>query len=230
MCYNGGMLEVDGVLATAYELKVPLVALRQLALSLDGAGEHDERVRSEMVSVSERAMRQVNDLITMRRLKDGLFEMESVAVREVCDAVSLELEKLFGYNQKHLRIKYLNRSKLVVANRDLLYRVIYNFLLNAMHYSDEETLLTVKDCRGKVQVAIRDYGPMLPVGLWRELKNGWLEKPTEIAMRTGSSGLGLFVASKFSQYMGAKVGAVRHRDGTSFFVNLSISKQARLFE
>lgn len=223
--------EVDGILIAAHELKAPLAVLRQLAFALpemDGSGEH---VRSEMVSVSERAIRQVNDLAKIRRLEDGLFEMEPVAVREVCDAVSQELRHLFKYNKRGMVIDYRNKSRLVVANRELLYSVVYNFMLNAMHYSSSDTKaeLVVQDCRGKVRVSVRDYGPMLPIGVWREVKRGWVEKPTSIAMRPGSSGLGLFIASRFARYMGAVVGAVRHRDGTSFYVELPISKQASLF-
>lgn len=223
--------EINGILVAAHELKAPLAVLRQLALSFDEMDTRGEHLRSEMVSVSERAIRQVNDLVKIRRLEDGLFEMEPVAVREVCDAVSRELEYLFRYNRRDLYIKYTNRARLVSANRDLLYSVIYNFLLNAMHYSGEETRaeLIVRDFQDKVKVIIRDYGPALPVEVWREMKRGWIEKPTSIAMRPGSSGLGLFIASRFSRYMNAKVGAVRHRDGTSFFVELPISKQASLF-
>ena len=105
-------------------------------------------------------------------------------------------------------------------------------MLNALHYSGVNTRseLVIKDVRGKVRVDIRDYGPSLPVNVWREIKQGWVEKPLSVAMRAGSSGLGLFIASRFSQYMGANVGAVRHRDGTSFYVELPISKQASLFE
>lgn len=223
--------EVDGVLIAAHELKAPLAVLRQLALGFDGAGAGDEHIRAEMISVSERAMRQVNDLARVRRLEDGLFVMEPVAVREVCDAVSHELKHLFGYNQRDLKVKYTNKAKLVTANRELLYSVVYNFLLNAMHYATGGTQaeLTVRDMRESVKVAVRDYGPALPIEIWRELQRGWMEKPTSIAMRPGSSGLGLFIASKFSRYMNAKVGAVRHRDGTSFYVELPISKQASLF-
>ena len=224
--------EVDGILVAAHELKAPLAVLRQLAFAFDGAGTRDEHIRSEMVSVSERAIKQVNDLAKVRRLEDGLFVMEPVVVREVCDAVSRELSYLFRYNQRDLFVKYTNKSKLVTANRELLYSVVYNFLLNAMHYSGEETRaeLVVKDFRDKVKVIVRDYGPALPMDVWREMKRGWVEKPTSIAMRPGSSGLGLFIASRFSRYMGANVGAIRHRDGTSFYVELPISKQASLFE
>lgn len=223
--------EVDGILVAAHELKAPLAVLRQLALSFDEMDTAGEHIRAEMVRVSERAIKQVNDLAKIRRLEDGLFVMEPVAVRAVCDEVSQELNYLFNYNKRDLFIKYSNRARLVTANRELLYSVIYNFLLNAMHYSGEKTRseLIVKDYYDNVKVIVRDYGPALPMDVWRELKGGFLEKPTSIAMRPGSSGLGLYIASKFSRYMNAKVGAVRHRDGTSFYVELPISKQASLF-
>lgn len=223
--------EVDGILVTAHELKAPLAVLRQLAFGIEGAGASDEHIRNEMVSVSERAIRQVNDLARIRRLEDGLFVMEPVAVREVCDAVSHELEYLFRYNKKTICTKYCNNSRLVSANRELLYSVVYNFLLNAMHYANKntKTVLQVRDVRDRVKITVRDYGPALPIDIWRKIKNGKLDSPTSIAMRPGSSGLGLYIASKFSRYMNAEVGAVRHRDGTSLYVELSVSKQASLF-
>ena len=223
--------EVDGILVAAHELKAPLAVLRQLALGLPEMEQTGEQMRNEMVSVSERAIKQVNDLTKIRRLEEGLFVMEPVAVRAVCDEVTRELAYLFDYNRRDLFIKYSNRARLVMANRDLLYSVVYNFLLNAMHYSGEGTRaeLVVKDFKDKVKVVIRDYGPALPMDVWREMKRGFIEKPTSIAMRPGSSGLGLYIASRFSRYMNAKVGAVRHRDGTSFYVELPVSRQASLF-
>ena len=157
--------------------------------------------------------------------------MSPVSVRGVCDEVARELQSLFMFNKRDLVIKYSNRERLVIANHDLLYSVVYNFCLNAVHYSGEQTesRLVVQDHQGKVRVSVRDFGPALPMDVWRELKRGWINRPTSIAMRPGSSGLGLFIASKFSKYMNAEVGATRHRDGTSFFVELTVSKQASLF-
>ncbi len=225
--------EVSGILVAAHELKAPLGVLRQLALSTEFEKDPDElnRIREQMVDVSERAIKQVNDLTKIARLEDGLFKMEPVSVRGVCDEVTRELQSLFMFNQRDLRIHYCNRSRLVIANRDLLFSVIYNFCLNAVHYSGHETLsrLVVQDHAGKVRVSVRDFGPALPMDIWRELKRGWVKKPTSIAMRPGSSGLGLYIASKFSKYMNAEVGAIRHRDGTSFFIELPISEQASLF-
>lgn len=225
--------EVNGILVAAHELKAPLCLLKQLAFSMELATDENDRkrIQNQMVTVSDRALRQVEDLTKISRLPDGLFEMEPVAVRAVCDEVTAELRTLFRFNHRNLEIEYRNRNRLVYANRDLLYSVVYNFCLNAMHYSDEETRseLTLSDKDGLVRLDVRDFGPALPVDVWRSLKKGWVEKPTSIAMRPGSSGLGLYIASKFSQYMNANVGAVRHRDGTSFFVELLPSKQASLF-
>ena len=226
--------EVNGILVAAHELKAPLSVMRQLALSFDFQNSNEaklEHIRSEMISVSERAIKQVNDLTKISRLEDGLFTMEPVSVRAVCDDVTRELNYLFRYNKRNLFVKYSNHAKLVMANQDLLYSVIYNFLLNAVHYSGAETRseLLVQDTRDKVKIVVRDFGPALPMDVWRAIKHGWIEKPTSIAMRPGSSGLGLYIASKFSRYMHAEVGAIRHRDGTSFYVELPISKQANLF-
>lgn len=219
------------MLVAAHELKAPLAVIRQLALLLpemDASGEH---MRSEMIDVSERAIRQVNDLAKIRRLEDGLFEMEPVAVRAVCDDVTRELGYLLGQEHRHMKVKYRNRMKLVNANRELLYSVVYNFVLNAIHYANTGTSaeLIVGDVGDRVKVVVRDYGPTLPVEIWRKMNHGWLEQPVAMAMRPGSSGLGLYIASKFSRYMGAEVGAIRHRNGTSFFVELPISRQASLF-
>lgn len=223
--------EVEGIMVVAHELKAPLAVLRQLALGLPEVDADIRRTRLEMVSVSERAIKQVNDLTKIKRLEDGLFVMEPVAVRAVCDEVTRELDYLFNYNRRDLFVKYSNQKRLAVANRELLYSVVYNFLLNAVHYSGEGTRaeLIVRDFKDRIRVSVRDYGPILPIDVWREMKRGWIKKPTSIAMRPGSSGLGLYIASKFSRAMGANVGAVRHRDGTSFYVELLTSKQANLF-
>ena len=53
--------------------------------------------------------------------------------------------------------------------------------------------------------------------------------PQEIAMRPGSSALGFYIASKFSKYMKAEVGATRHNDGVSFFVKLPTTRQMSIW-
>lgn len=224
--------EVNNIFVAAHELKTPLTLLRQLALSMDledGASLKD--TRDKMIQVSERALRQVNDLTKISRLEDGLFELEPVSIRAVCDEVTSELRFLYRENHRDIFEKYTNKSRLVIANRDLLHSVIYNFCANAMHYSDEGTRaeISVRDRKGRVEIQVRDFGPELPTKIWKEMKRGWINEPTSIAMRPGSSGLGLYIASKFSRFMNGEVSAIRHKDGTSFTLILPVSTQTNLF-
>lgn len=220
----------SSVVVVAHELKAPLALMRQLALSIeledDLAGA--QKVSEQIVATSERALRQVNDLTKVARLEDAMFEMEPVNPRVVCDEVLAELWKYFRFNRRELSIEYKNKRKLVVGNRQLLFSVVYNFCLNAMNYGGEElpSRVIVRDLqRNKVRVEVRDYGPAVPTKIWRQIKDGVVKQPVDIAMRPGSSGLGLYIAAKFANYMQSDFGLIRHRDGTSFYIDLPVSGQ-----
>lgn len=233
MLYNIYMaVEVNGILVAAHELKAPLCLMRQLVLAL-GLAERPEtksHLYAQLVEVSERSMRQIEDLTKIARLEDSFFATEPVSVRGVCETVVREIEPLFQHEHRSLKFTYANRSRLAIANRDLLHSVVYNFCVNALRYSEDATLsqLTVQDHQQKIRISVRDYGPALPNEIYQCLQSGRLDQPTQIAMRPGSSGLGLYIASEFARHMQAKIGAIRHRDGTSFYVDLPISKQATL--
>lgn len=225
-------VEVNGFLVAAHELKAPLCLMRQLTLALNLADNSSIRskLQNQLIEVSERALRQVEDLSKISRLEDGLFDTGPVSVRGVCDEVLRELTPLFGYEHKNISLQCHNKSRLAIANHDLLHSIVYNFCVNAMRYSENNSCsrLSVSEQKGSIRVGVRDFGPALPTKIWRELQTGRLDAPTSIAMRPGSSGLGLFIASEFAHYMHAKIGAIRHYDGTSFFVDLPISKQLSL--
>lgn len=227
-------MEVNGFLVAAHELKAPLCLMRQLALALDftSSPEQSTHLKSELVKVSERALRQVNDLSKIARLEDDLFQTEPVSVRGVCDTVIKEVSTLFHFERRTLTSSYSNKSRLAIANRDLLYSVIYNFCINALRYSESgsESRLSISDHKNHIRINVRDFGPALPMQVWREISGGYLAAPTSIAMRPDSSGLGLYIASEFARHMHARLGAVRHKDGTSFFVELPVSTQASLLE
>ena len=226
-------MEVSGILVAAHELKAPLTVLRQLALTLENQPDPATRdyLCQQMVTVSDRALRQVNDLAKIARLEDGLFVSEPVSVRGLCDQVLAELAPLYQGHDRALAAAYHNKSRLAFANRDLLYSAIYNFCVNALHYSEAHTTsqLTASEHHGRLRIRVRDFGPALPTTVWRRLQTGFLDQPTPVAMRPGSTGLGLYISSQFARHMRAQLGAIRHRDGTSFFIELPVSKQASLF-
>lgn len=199
---------VCGLSEMARELKAPIATLRQLALLFDEGRTDAKQIQTEMVEVSELAIRQVNDLMRLERLERGDYEMEPVAVRAVCAEACGELAKVTG-KARAVEVECRNRIPLVVANRELLISAVYNFLLNAAIAAQDAVQLTLHDTRDGVQIAVRDFGP------------------ASMAMRP--SELPLTIATRFLRYMRAETEVVRHRDGMSFCMWLPRSRQGMLW-
>ncbi|MCD8561477.1 ATP-binding protein, partial [Candidatus Saccharibacteria bacterium] len=76
---------------------------------------------------------------------------------------------------------------------------------------------------------VRDYGPALSSDLWRQLQERLSVAPQSVhASGRESSGLGLYLASQFAEAMHGRIGAVRHKDGATFYVELQASAQLSL--
>lgn len=226
--------EVSSLTAAAHELKSPLALMRQLALRLETGEVSDEQRRliQQITLTSERALRLTSDLTRSARLHDALFELEPINPEQLCRDVVAELGPLFEAHGRSLAVSHRSHPLLLVANRDLLRRIIMNFSDNALHYSQPGTAVHMQiqalKKSGTVRVGIRDYGPALSSDMWRQLQKKLTDAPQTIHARPQSSGLGLFIASQFAEVMQGTIGATRHRDGATFYVELQASQQLSL--
>lgn len=233
-----GELQTDGLpftVAAAHELKAPLALIRQLSLSLE-QGRWNEAEQRRMLRhitlTSEGALRLTADLTRATRLEDSLFELTPINPRELCEEVAHELTPLFRAKNRELRVSADRRPLLAVANRDLLRRIIINFSDNALQYADTTTPVTLRatsaTCGERVKISVRDYGPAVPTDVWKTVKRHLGRAPQTLQNRPGSSGLGLYLAGQFADAMNGRIGATRHRDGATFYVELLSSRQLRL--
>lgn len=226
--------EVSSLTAAAHELKSPLALMRQLALQLEAGDVTDEQRRlvQQITLTSERALRLTSDLTRSARLDDALFDVEPINPEQLCRDIVTELAPLFEAHGRSLAVSHRTHPLLLVANRDLLRRIIMNFSDNALYYSQPGTavhmqIVALKKA-GTVRVGIRDYGPALSADMWRKLQKKLTHSPQSIHARPQSSGLGLFIASQFAEAMQGTIGATRHRDGATFYVELQASQQLSL--
>jgi signal transduction histidine kinase len=217
-----------GVLGFVHDMKAPISLLRQLGLSLDMEMSEGERrqVAQEIVATSERALRQVMDLLKVARLDEAMFYMEPVSVRGVVEAATREAEGYFAGAGERVRRKFSGKVRLVSANRELLGSIIGNFLTNAAKHSEKAEVL-VRETEGRVRIAVRDFGPGVSERVYRAVNTG-VNEPFITATRPGSSGIGLYAASRFAEFMNGRIGVTRHRDGAEFFVDLLPSAQMGL--
>lgn len=226
---------LPSIVAAAHELKSPLALMRQLSLMLESESNTEserQRMLRQISLTSERALRLTSDLTKSVRLSDAMFELEPINPCQVCEDTIHEMMPLF--NAHNVKIKLSNRrhSYLLVANRDLLKRIIMNFSDNALQYADENSQIEIKvsACRGgkSIRLGVRDYGPAVPKCALKMIKNDLKFAPAPVHARPQSSGLGIYIASQFAAAMNGEIGITRHRDGATFYVDLQASNQLSL--
>lgn len=221
-------------MVAAHELKSPLSLIRQLALALEGgdvSAAECERLYAQIRLTSERALRLTSDVTRSVRAGETLFDLEPLNPLNLCDDVAHELAPLYKAHGRTIAVQHRTQAPLVVANRDLLRRVLLNFGDNALHYAGDHmpVELSVRSHQERVRVGVRDYGPALSADSWRTLQGRLAaQAPQALHSRPQSSGLGLSIARHFAELMNGTVGAVRHRDGATFYVDVDASHQMSL--
>ncbi|MGH7218618.1 MAG: sensor histidine kinase, partial [Candidatus Microsaccharimonas sp.] len=169
-----GRYEVTPLIAAAHELKAPLALVRQLALRLEDeslSAAERQRLLQQTILTSERALRLTSDLTKSARLDSALFSLEPVNPEQICRDIVSELAPLFDAYDKRVQVKSRKHPLLLVANRDLLRRILLGFSDNALHYSTPGTAvhlqITALKKAGVVRIGVRDYGPALSSDMWR---------------------------------------------------------------
>ena len=224
---------LPSVLVAAHELKTPLSLIRQLTLMLgdDLTSEVDKKqIQQRIVQTSEQALQLTVDLANSANLTPSLFPLEPVNPLAICQQMAAETRfNAVLYVRKISWPRSGRNSRLILANRTLLGRILANFLNNALKYTedDSEIKVSVKAVGGAVRLSVRDFGPMMSLKEYRRLLDEMDARKT-VRTRPESSGLGIYVASQFARAMNGQIGLIRHRDGLTFYVDMPISRQLSL--
>lgn len=231
---GGGVTSrISSIGVAAHELKSPLVLLRQLSIELQhenlSEGERS-RILEQMTHISEKALRLTGDL-TRVESQATLFDLSPINPLDVASDVRYELQSLYKAHDRTLKVRRIRNLPPVIANRDLLRRILLNFADNALHYGDENGVVELHAEllreRSAVRMSVRDYGPHMPMSNWRKL-TATLAQGQPVHQRPQSSGLGLYISHQFASNMNGHIGAIRHQDGASFYVELPVSRQLTL--
>ena len=224
---------LPSVLVAAHELKTPLALIRQMALLLDDdlTSEADKkRIQQRIIQTSEQALQLTVDLANSANLTPSLFPLEPVNPLALCQQIAAETRLSAAlYGRKISWPQRGRNSRLILANRTLLGRILANFLNNALKYTEDgsEIKVSVKAVGGAVRLSVRDFGPMMSLKEYRRLLDEMDVRKT-VRTRPESSGLGIYVASQFARAMNGQIGLIRHRDGLTFYVDMPISRQLSL--
>jgi signal transduction histidine kinase len=231
------VLELEGLVAAAHELKTPLTLIMQLALCAQDATLLDATQREKALErihfSAERSLRLVQGLTLGYRLQQSdqlafAFRCEPLNIVQICEETIHELAPLAQAQAQTIHFdstKY--RTKLVVGNRELLRSLLGNLLDNAMKHTPVESTVRVDLALQpeRVRVGVSDNGPGVTRATLQRLDQTLGVQAQPLTGRAGTSGLGLYIASSMAEAMGGKVGVGRPSFGTRFYVELLRSKQ-----
>ena len=224
---------LPSVLVAAHELKTPLALIRQMALLLDDdltSTADKKQIHQRIIQTSEQALQLTVDLANSANLTPSLFPLEPVNPLALCQQIAVETRLSAAlYGRKISWPRSGRNSRLILANRTLLGRILANFLNNALKYTEDgsEIKVSVTAAKEAVRLSVRDFGPMMSLKEYRRLLSEMDARKT-VRTRPESSGLGIYVASQFARAMNGQIGLIRHRDGLTFYVDMPISRQLSL--
>ena len=183
----------------SHELRTPLTAIRgysELTRRQNMAMSDDLRYALDRIeSESVRMTALVEDLLLLARLDEGReLDLRPLDVSKlVKDAVA---DATVAGDDHKWSVKGA-RGATVAADRDRLHQVFANLLANARTHTPTGTnvTVTVSVAGGNVIVTVADNGPGIPEEIKDSLFERFARADTSRARTTGSTGLGLAIAS-----------------------------------
>ena len=182
-------------------------------------GEKEQRIGRRLSAAVEQALSLVEWAALYTSDKRDNLQVESQALRPII-ADALNFARLHDPKRRIVLVNHCAEQVRVVAEEKLMFRVIYNLVLNAMQAMKNQSgkrhiLIGGKSDAEKCEIFITDTGPGLPGG-----QAGALLLP-HIGLRPDGTGLGLKIVADLLSWHGGRID-VEHTNerGTRFKITL----------
>lgn len=210
----------------SHELKSPLASIKVLVQSLLGGGIENRDLSIEFLQdidqEVDRLSEIVGSLLELTKLEASYgIAVERFDIGILCKEVISKLN--FIAKTKNIKITYQLKEYVVIeANRENIFRALYNIVENAIKYSPKGGTVNVEIQKGKlVKILIKDNGIGIPEDEIGRIFERFYRVDKTRARKTGGSGLGLAIALEIiKQHRGnievqSKVG-----EGSLFIISL----------
>lgn len=222
--------------AAAYELKSPLVLIRQLSFLIQDQNISDDKKRelaSKIQLTAEKSLRLASSVDMASANQMDLIKLEPINPLAACDEVINQVYPLYQKQGKKIYIARQKPAGLIVADRKILERILALFADNAVNYIEPGDAIEIKVSQvggSKVRIGVRDFGPRVARSqLKKSVKSEKRALRGDLSARQLGGGLSLNLAAKMAENINAKIGFIQHKNcGVTFFVELDASGQMKL--
>lgn len=200
----------------SHELKTPLTIIsgnaEVLLRVLPNPGDDIRNALLDISAACRQLLHNVENLLAISRLGDGLLQLESVALRPLIARV-IDQHRRFAP-----AISLRCPDVVALAVPAAVERVVDNLLFNAQKYGPPDALIevTVDAVDGELKVVVADRGFGLLDGEAEAMFEPFYRSPRTSAA-TGGMGLGLSVCKRMVNSMGGRMWARNREAGGSEF-------------
>lgn len=223
-------LREDVLAMVSHDLKSPLSAIL-LGASAVGRSDLDPLAKKQLVSIRHAAERMealIRNLLDMARLRADRFGLD-LDVHDVCRLVheALELQRPLA-EAAGLELVHVEAPGPLAAlcDRERILQVLSNLVGNAVNYCDRGDRITIRTTTegAEVHVSVADTGPGITPEVQSRLFSPWWSGASP-GRRTGSSGLGLFIARGIVETHGGRIWLESEPGrGTTFHFTLPLAQ------
>lgn len=213
--------ETQFVSDASHELRTPLATMRmenEVLLRDDEAKKSDykEQLKSNLEEIDK--LRQLTDTL-LKLSGSGKLEMAAIDASEVVGRAIDRVQATAGVKKITIDNQLGDKSLKLVANADALIEILYIYLDNAIKYSPENSRIEIIS-DGKKSLAVRDHGSGIADKDLPNVFNRFYR--ADESRNSEGFGLGLSLASRLAEQMGAKVSATnnasRYGSGATFTI------------
>ena len=150
----------------SHDLKTPLTMIKAYAeMSIDLHKDNEEKQKEDINTIideTERLTILVNDILTLSKMQNDIekLELEDLDLVELVNSIMNKYKYLEELEDYKFKLICKNKKLIIKADKKKLEQVIYNLINNAINYTGEDNLVTIKIINNKdsIKVEIIDTG------------------------------------------------------------------------
>ena len=221
-------LRKDLLANVSHDIKTPLTMIKAYAEMIKDISGDDPKKRDEHLDViiqeTEYLDKLVSDMSELSKLQSGIIELkkDNFDLKDCANKVVLLLSQII--NEKNINLVLDLPECIVYADEVKISQVIYNFLSNALKYSDDgsKIKMRIKQDEDKVRFEVIDNGNGISQEALPYIWDRYYKVDKNFNRSVSSTGLGLAIAKAILEAHKAKYGVEsKINKGSTFWFELS---------
>ena len=215
----------------SHELRTPLTSMRSYIEALNDGAWQDPEIAPNFLKVTldetDRMIRMINDLLNLSRMdsKNADLQLEFINFKDLVNFVLDRFDMMVTNQEKKyvIRREFTTRGLWLEVDADRMIQVIDNIMNNAIKYSPDGGVITVRlvETHNNIILSITDQGLGIPKKDLTKVFERFYRVDKDRARKRGGTGLGLAISKEVIKAHGGNIWAEsRENIGSTFFISL----------